>query len=732
MIRPLLAAVVVIAAQVSVFAQVSLRPERPLSAPIYAPSNIEDPFVRAASDGTDFLVVWASKGAGRVTAGGEVLDVPAILLPQPQFATAMDVVWDGSAYLIGWPVFPIAGEPGGLYFTTVSREGAVDPSLLHIATEPIRQNSRFRLASSGHVFAAAYQPEAGAGVGVTLFRLDGTVIKTIHLVGFNLGDVVARGDEFAVQLDHSLALISDLGDVTGEIRFADNVVPLDVAADSDGFVIAAAESIDGIHSQLSVLRVAADGSTLARIALLDAPERIFYASIAEANGEIGLAWKSSRTTPAFPESDLAVDFWAARLSADLGRIVEKQLLVPGIEVYGRFSAGAHPPAFGSNGSTALLVWSEPAFIGFPSSTVKAMPIRPNLEGPRLDVSRRARDQLIEAVAPNGANFLVLWSEGSELRAGRITPSGEPLNGEGIVLPAPGYTSGSVAASFDGQATVVAWQSVSGIWTLRVMPDGNVAAPPVLVTSHQAERMMVSCATGLCLAAWTELVQGSLDYTLSIARIRDGSVLDVDGVFVSRGSYPFSLASSGDAFLLVSSRGATPTGTILSASRIVDSGRTLSIKTSDFAATAAQDFGTQVIWDGERYVVIWEESAFSVNGILRASRISREGDSLDGDVTSWQGFDLMPVGSPPLDAVLIGRSIVVWLGDRLVMLSADTLQQEQEVHVDTHAQLKLAGRSDGTGIIGYARFIEDAFDFHARRAFYRVAGAPVRSRAVRRR
>jgi len=147
---------------------------------------------------------------------------------------------------------------------------------------------------------------------------------------------------------------------------------------------------------------------------------------------------------------------------------------------------------------------------------------------------------------------------------------------------------------------------------------------------------------------------------------------------------------------------------------------------------ALDVGARVVWDGERYVVIWEETPYFGNGILRASRISREGDSLDGEVTSWRGLELMPVGSPPLGAAMIGRSVVLWFGDRLVMLSSDTLQEEQQLHIDVDSYaLLMVGRSDGTGIIAYARPVENALYFRARRVFFRMAAAPVRSRAVRR-
>lgn len=731
MIRVLFAAVVLATIPGSVSAQVSFGPERPLSSPVYAPSYNESPFVRAASDGKDFLVVWNSSGAARVTAAGDVLDVPSLLLPQPQFVTTMDVVWDGSHYMAGWPMFPFMNVPGGLYFSQVNRDGGVKPGLLHISTEPIRQNSEFHLAANGGVIAAAYQLEAVDGVGMTLFREDGTVINTIRLTSFNVGRIVARGTEFAVQLDRSVALISDLGVPTGEIRFANNIGLLDFAFDASGFVVAAREDTSGSSglSQLVVLRVSRDGSALSRVPLLDAPERIFYSSITEADGETVVGWKSSRTVPLFPQSSLSIDLWTARIDR-MDRVVEKRLLVPKMEIYDRFVPGPYPAAISSNGSTALLVWTEPAFIGMDSSAVNAIPIHSTLGARRVAVSQRARDQMIEAVAPNGANFLVVWYEGTELRSGRITPSGKPLDGEGIVWQTTDFNFGPISAAFDGEATVVVWEMSSGLWTVRVMPDGVVAGPPVRVTADRPQQLSLSCASAVCLAAWNEGVQGSLDYSLSTARIRRGIVVDVGGVFFARGAYPFALATSGDSFLLVTSRNATPTGTILSASRIGETGNALSVKTSDFVATNAGVSGTRVLWDGVRYVAIWEEGVFP-SGLLRASRISPDGDSLDGDATSWRGLDLMPVASSPDDAAMIGRSVAVSLGHRLLVLSADTLQQEQDIHIDADSQLKIVGQIDGTGMIAYTRKLQNAAVFHATRAFCRVTSVPVRTRAVRR-
>jgi len=82
--------------------------------------------------------------------------------------------------------------------------------------------------------------------------------------------------------------------------------------------------------------------------------------------------------------------------------------------------------------------------------------------------------------------------------------------------------------------------------------------------------------------------------------------------------------------------------------------------------------------------------------------------------------------------MIGRSIVLWFGDHLVVLSSDTLQEEQQLHIDgDFYALEMAGRSDGTGIIAYMRTVENPLYFRARRVFFRMAAAPVRSRAVRR-
>jgi hypothetical protein len=122
-------------------------------------------------------------------------------------------------------------------------------------------------------------------------------------------------------------------------------------------------------------------------------------------------------------------------------------------------------------------------------------------------------QVSSAVASNGSDFLVVWSQpslvGDEVRARRIAADGHPVAGASQIVAGSTSTDATALASVD-DGYLFAWTDVVD-GRLRLAPldlDGRPAAAPRVVATIDRESypytsVALACHAGQCLLAWTD-------------------------------------------------------------------------------------------------------------------------------------------------------------------------------------------------------------------------------------
>ena len=178
---------------VSASAAFIVGPEQPASRVSYGPPPGSTPMT-AASDGSDFLVVWNRWGsiyASHVSSLGETSPESQVFLAST--ASSISVCWSGRVYIVAWV------QDRGLRTATVSRDGK-------IATPPrqlISNNAIWScdIASNGRRSFLAYAMYASASVGGILLDDSGNVIKSGITPPPPVGDIAPLASPVRVATD---------------------------------------------------------------------------------------------------------------------------------------------------------------------------------------------------------------------------------------------------------------------------------------------------------------------------------------------------------------------------------------------------------------------------------------------------------------------------------------------------------------------------------------------------
>jgi hypothetical protein len=241
------------------------------------------------------------------------------------------------------------------------------------------------------------------------------------------------------------------------------------------------------------------------------------------------------------------------------------------------------------------------------------------------VSWRATDQLLIGAVSTGETTLVAWSERTlstlaidqRYYAARYDSSGELLEPGEIPIP---FGVSSVAAVAEG--FLIFGDDV------HLLPHGSRDLEKLPVSKPRYEQIV--CAGETCLRAWVRSADNR--YEIRIAKRVGDSQFDHEGTLVdSVASFEVSMATDGTSFFLAW-RVPQQTGTILRSAIVRTSGE-LRAEVSDFAAaTSPAVLSTPaVLWSGTEYAAVWRHDQE-----LRTMRFTRDGASIDGGETGWEG------------------------------------------------------------------------------------------------
>jgi MYXO-CTERM domain-containing protein len=563
-----------------------------------------------AFDGTSYLVVWQRtlnddriEGA-RVSTSGVVLDPAGIPISVywPGIGTPA-VAYNGTSYLVTW------ANTTRIEGTRVSTAGTVlDPVAIVVFDlgTGVKVPRTPDVASDGTDFFVTWSvntsPQRIAGARVTAA---GAVLDP---AGITLST--------APLLDHARV---DFGGGSYAVVWDDFV-----SANGDGTVRAARVTPGG--AVLDPAPGASIGST---------PEAQLQPAIAFA----GAGWLAAWTDRRLVNSAVANqgDVFAARLAPDFSSFDGSGFLV---------SAAANDqtnPAIAYNGAIYLAVWEDAR----PGSFTELYATRLSPAGDALDpqgilVSSRPQTKHTPAVASDGVDFLVAWEDGyhisttfSDLYATLVTAGGAVSPSQGVPVHAGDLDEHVPAIAFDGANYLVVYQEGSihaDLRAARVSPTGIVLDPNGFPIANSSSSSADQGPPAVAFDGTNYLVvwAGSqvVNYDIWGARVTPaGSVLDVSGFNITAApgtneARP-AIASAGGSSLLVYEQ----SGDILGA--IVTSAGVVQAKGLPVSKAANVQSAPTVAWDGALYWSAWQDARFSTSDILGA-RLSTAGALLDAN------------------------------------------------------------------------------------------------------
>jgi hypothetical protein len=480
-----------------------------------------------ASDGTNFLVVWSDGRsplgglyASRVDFRGVVLDETGIRLGSN--AGLPEVVWSGSSYVIVWQETTFSPDGTGPHYSI--RVARIDANgLLIEAPRTIREDavSYIRhVATNGSRIVIAYTLNSGSTnprVALEILDRDArTVAIDVPVTSpqsNNYGaTVTSNGSDFLVVwtatggVSNSMpaAHVDASGNVVSTTTLAQALPPADGAlVASDGSdFLVFTRALTSTSDELQVMRVNAGLQIVQASHPVGAPSGVTVEQPRVVFN--GSTYLLVWTDPALKA--------IRSLHLDRNGVALDQ---PATIATWQTSGLVGYPNVASNGSSVLLVWNDSRFSVDPLSNInydvmsRLVDATILIGNPERLVSISATRQTSPAIASGAGLTMAVWSEENGNYAARVTPSGA-LDGRGIQLSGFGYTPQVV---FDGNNFLAAWivrrENANAVQTARIDRDGH------LLDTHTIAEV---CATSLTLArgasssllAWANCQTGAIE------------------------------------------------------------------------------------------------------------------------------------------------------------------------------------------------------------------------------
>ncbi|MEK7706357.1 MAG: hypothetical protein AAB426_15455, partial [Myxococcota bacterium] len=345
-------------------------------------------------------------------------------------------------------------------------------------------------------------------------------------------------------------------------------------------------------------------------------------------------------------SGMDYDVYGARVSATAGSVVD-----PLGMAIARATNLQQFPAVAYGGSSYLIVWQDNrSGVDYDIYGVRV----DATDGAVLDssgiaISTATNDQQHPAVACDGTNYFVVWEDArsgtpSGIYGARVSiADGTVLDATGIPIATGAGSKYQPAIATDEIGYLVVWEDTrSGdidIYGARVQAaDGTVLdASGIVVATGGSDQYAPAVAYDATnyFVAWTDY---AWDVSVQGARVRasDGSVLDALGIAIASGvdeqAVP-TLACDGASCLVAWTEYHTGTGNDVFGIRLstADGSALDSTKIPIVAVSNHQDHPA-VVYDGTRYVVLWQDARSGTYHVYGARM-----DGADGTVLDASGF-----------------------------------------------------------------------------------------------
>lgn len=650
----------------------------------------------AATDGTSFFAVWLDARGGspvirgtRVTAAGEVLDPAGIVLSNSANVAAPEIIWTGSSYAVYWRT-----PQGELVMMRVSPAGQIVASEQQLATGA----ASAMLATNGRNLLAAWVT-FGPILHLRLFTLTGQPLgeetrlpwtSTVRAAGSTAGGFLVLGID--PRSNVTALRVTDAGAPAGETFSLGSTTslagPIRIASDGASFVTA--WPTFPTSSDLRITKITTTGVTTKVLA----GENPVAPLITWNGNAYDLLWSKGTVTR------------HARLGSDL-------------DVQGLDDLDGMPAAIAGR----LLIFQR-------GSDLVARLLGDTRD---FDLTGSLLPQQGITGAWNGSELLLAWltpnedGQGARVFLERMLPDGTRLDGDGIQLTefaSPQVASPAVAS--DGDSFLIAWPQADGkIATQRIGADGSLR-----------ERALIENSQG-CRISTPSLVYDGEKYVLAYSVCRSGlqaaaaGTIDISTVGIPIGSQPLVISvvaglhpkvvwTGRNRFVVwLDSLGnpESPVPNVVGAITNTAVEHAFFIATSDPAKS-----NVTVATSGTTVLVAWQEASGVYYRIYNPF-----GDVLAGGDDGSQGL-LLGLGGTRPSAAWDGSAYVVAReqGASTVAVTrvsdTGTILGPPAAFPGSHPVVIPAGSQLA---IAYTR------DVDVSRAFVRFAGAPRRSRAVRR-
>ncbi|HEX7154095.1 MAG TPA: hypothetical protein VF618_21590 [Thermoanaerobaculia bacterium] len=505
-------------------------PEVQVGAVVAAPAPYSRGDAAAASDGTDFFVVWVdhrTPGRGaivgtRVTRGGEVLDPFGIRIASAPAAMGQPLaVWDGVAYVVVWSQGMHFGEMlerHEVWTTRVDRDGHVLAAPRLIAQE-MQTTQGVYAASNGSVTVIAYRNVRAWGT-VTLAVLDreGNVTHRqflgIDSPSFGHGvSIAATASHFLVTWGtgqskvFAIALDSRGRSVGSPALIGEGEDPV-IATDGTSFAIAWRHWLPDVArwevmsrtagaqlTQLGAIQTLASDQSVESLSLLWRDDRY----------EVIAGHQSQTETRINPYGLMSIEF-----DREGNKNVASRRGDP-LQSY-----TVPQPVAATNGSDVLVAYKDPDSY---TSRLVARLYRGSSPDPDvqklLSWSGNAHER--PAIASSASGHIAAWRENQSVYATRIDANGNSLDGRGVRISSVGF---AVRVAFDGTNYVVAWLDNGFIGVVHIAPaTGRILAQVnVPVKAWIWENFALAVSPEAAYLAWV----GEGDFRVRMARVAPGS------------------------------------------------------------------------------------------------------------------------------------------------------------------------------------------------------------------
>jgi hypothetical protein len=344
-----------------------------------------------------------------------------------------------------------------------------------------------------------------------------------------------------------------------------------------------------------------------------------------------------------------VDLYGARVTGS-GTVVD----TTGLAVSANTASDEGAAQISSNGTDYLVVWRLRSVSGPSTSQILGSRISASasstsavLDTTSLVLSASSSYNKRPTVASAGLDYLVAWDDvgassgTSDLYNAWVSSTGTVTSGSGF--PLTGTVSSldqtEPAVASNGSNYLVVWTDTESggaqqIYGARVSLTGNLLdAPYLALTDALRERQSPAVASNGTdyFVTWMDYRNTNWDiYGTRVLGSSSSAVVDPDGIAISTDSAfqnAPAVASDGTDYLVVWRQDPASRGDIYGA-RVTSTGEVLDTSGIAISTDTVEHYTPRVASNGSNYLVVWAEYQETTSWDTYAARVSTEGEVLD--------------------------------------------------------------------------------------------------------